>query len=72
MKKDWKEVAAIIKAQMSKKEPSLKVKDVAEWLGLSSTSVAYFYLLRLEDYGFVKRVENGSKSEWFWNWKGDK
>lgn len=66
--KDWQHIGQVLKARMTEKEPNIKVEDVRDWLGLSSTSVAYFYLLTLKEMGIVKQVKNGGKSEWFIAW----
>jgi predicted transcriptional regulator len=68
MRKDWQEVADKIKNHVEAKEPNIKVEEVKQLFGLSSLAVAYYYLLKLEDMGVVKRVQNGNKHEWFLAW----
>ena len=65
---DWQKNAEAVKAFMAQKEPNIKVEEVKTLFGLSSESVAYYYLMKLESMGIVKRVQNGGKSEWFIAW----
>lgn len=65
---DWNQVAQTLKLHMKNKEPEVKVRDVVEWFNLSSTSMAEIYLTKLVEHGFLRRVENGSKSLYFVNW----
>lgn len=65
---DWNVIAETLREKMQGREPVLKVRDVAKWLNLSSTSTADYYLWKLEEMGVVKRIENGGKGEWFLKW----
>ena len=65
---DWNKNAEAVKAFMAQKEPNIKVEEVKKLFGLSSLAVAYYYLMKLEGMGIVKRVKNGNKSEWFIAW----
>lgn len=65
---DWNKNAKAIKAFMAKKEPNIKVEEVKSLFGLSSLAVAYYYLMKFEGMGIVKRVRNGDKHEWFIKW----
>lgn len=61
---DWTQIASQLKDKMASKEPEIKIRDVMAWFSLSSTSSAYYYLLKLEEYGAVKHV----KDRWFLAW----
>lgn len=65
---DWQSIANALKVHMKSKEPQVKVRDVMEWFDLSSTSRADYYLQKLVEHGFLRRVENGDKSLYFVNW----
>lgn len=65
---DWNQIAKDLRLHMKRKEPQIKNADVRELFGLSSTGTADYYLTKLEELGFVRRVENGGKSLYFVNW----
>ena len=66
--KDWQKITQDLQLFMKRKEPQIKVRDVQELFGLSSTSSAEYYLTKLEEMGAVRRVGNGKTNLWFLNW----
>jgi len=65
---DWSKIARDLQTYMKRKEPQIKNSDMRELFGLSSSSTADYYLTKLEEHGFIRRVENGGKSLYFVNW----
>ena len=66
---DWKSIADALKVHMRHKEPQVKLRDVMQWFDLQSTSTADYYLQKLVEAGFIRRIDNGGKSLYFINWE---
>lgn len=65
---DWKSISDALKVHMRNKEPQVKLRDVMQWFDLQSTSTADYYLQKLVERGFLRRIDNGGKSLYFVNW----
>lgn len=65
---DWQSVGETLKLKMANKQPEIRIRDVAEWFGLSSTSLAEYYLDRLHEIGVVKKVKVEKYHKWFLAW----
>jgi len=52
--------------QFATRQPPLKIREVQEILGYSTTSAAIYALFKMQELGLVVHVETGDeKGEWY-------
>lgn len=61
-----KQAAQLLRNKMADKKPPLKVREVQEILGLSSTSAAEIALWKMQEAGEVIWVASGKKGYGTW------
>ena len=62
----WIDGAQAMRLRLATRQPPLKIREVQEVLGYSSTSAAVYALVRMQELGLVVHVETGDeKGEWY-------